>query len=66
MKEFALLARTLPEIQAAMVVVRDRNAVDLGGLWGSSAALVAAALASAPPPDDDKKKWTPPNSWKDE
>jgi transcription-repair coupling factor (superfamily II helicase) len=60
MKEFSLLARTLPEIQAAMVVVRDRNAVDLGGLWGSSAALVAAAMASAPPAEDEKKKWTPP------
>ncbi len=56
MKEFALLARTLPEIQAAMVVVRDRGAVDLGGLWGSSAALVAGALASAPAAEDAKKK----------
>ncbi|MEK7465907.1 MAG: transcription-repair coupling factor [Planctomycetota bacterium] len=59
MREFALLARTLPEIQAAMVVVRDRNAVDLGGLWGSSAALVAASMAAAPPAEEDKKRPSP-------
>src|SRR5262245_66492808 len=54
MKEFSLLARTLPEIQAAGVVVRDRNACDLGGLWGSSAALVAAAMAASADPEDKK------------
>ena len=47
MKEFALLARTLPEIQAAGVIVRDRNACDLGGLWGSAPALVAAGMAAS-------------------
>ncbi|MCC6737520.1 MAG: transcription-repair coupling factor [Planctomycetia bacterium] len=60
MREFALLTRALPEIQAAMVVVRDRNAVDLGGLWGSSAALVAAAVANAQAPEDQKKGWVAP------
>ncbi|NUN50094.1 MAG: transcription-repair coupling factor [Candidatus Brocadiae bacterium] len=45
MKEFPLLARTLPELEAAAVIVREGQACDLGALWGSAPALVAATLA---------------------